>query len=118
VINKKEHRKKNHAERNNTAGEFMNLDITGIHLDITDDMRNYITKKLHRIEFASTYIIDLLFRLIKEPHGHKIEATINFQWGTSAHVHVDGFDINESIDKLFDKIEAKVKKEKNKVQQH
>ena len=115
---KKDHAIKNYTEKNHIEGEFMNLDITGIHLDITDGMRNYINKKLHRLEFATNYIIDLLFRLIKEKHGYKIETTINLKWGTSAHVHVDGFDIYESIDKLFDKIEAKVKKEKNKVQQH
>ena len=96
----------------------MNLELSGIHLDITDDIRNYFNKKLPRLEFATNYIIDLLFKLIKEKHGFKLESTINFKWGTSAHIHVDGFDIYESIDKLFDKIELKIKKEKNKVQHH
>ena len=100
------------------SGEYMNLELTGIHLDITDDLKDYINKKLHRLKFANSYIIDLHIRFIKEKHGHKLEATINFRWGSSAHVHVDAFDMYEGSDKLFDKIESKIKKEKDKVQQH
>lgn len=97
---------------------YLNLELTGIHLDITDDIKDFINKKLHRLRFATGYIVDLLMRLIKEKHGHKFETTINFKWGSSAHVHVDSFDIYEGIDKLFDKIESKIKKEKNKIQKH
>lgn len=118
MVKKRVNRKKNHESKEQVSSRFMNLELTGIHLEITDDIRNYFYKKLHRLEFAASYLIDLLFRLIKEKHGFKIEATINFKWGSSAHIHVDGFEIYESIDKLFDKIESKVKKEKDKVQQH
>ena len=71
MVNKRENRKKNHESKDNTASKFMNLELTGIHLDITDDIRNYYNKKLHRIEFASNYIIDLLFKLIKESYHMK-----------------------------------------------
>ena len=96
----------------------MNLELTGVHIDITDEVRDYFSKKMQRLDFARTYIIDLLFKVIKEKHGMKVESTINFKWGTSAHVSVDSFDIFEAIDALFDKIEKKVKKEKDKVQHH
>lgn len=117
MVNKRVNRKKNYESKDRVSSRFMNLELTGIHLDITDDIRNYFNKKLHRLEFAAGYLIDLLFKIIKEKHGFQIEATINFKWGSSAHIHVAGFEIYESIDKLFDKIELKVKKEKNKVQQ-
>ncbi len=96
----------------------MNFELSGIHMDITEDMRNYLNKKLPRLDFATEHIIDLLFKFIKEKHGYKIESTVNLSWGTSAYIHVDGFDIYESIDKLFDKMELKIKKEKNKIQDH
>jgi putative sigma-54 modulation protein len=118
VVNKRANRKKYHESKDHVSNKFMNLELTGIHLDITDDIRSYFNKKLHRLEFATSYIIDLLFKLIKEKPGYKIEATINFKWGGSAYIHVTGFEIYESIDKLFDKIELKVKKEKNKVKEH
>lgn len=117
-MNKKANRKKTDESKEFNARGFMNLELTGIHMDITDDIRDYLNKKLHRLEFAANYLIDLLFKIIKEKHGFKLESTINFKWGSSAHIHVDGFDIYESIDKLFDKLEIKVKKEKDKVQHH
>ncbi|MBN2532066.1 MAG: ribosome-associated translation inhibitor RaiA [Spirochaetales bacterium] len=116
-MNKSVNRKKNNESKDHVSDRFMNLELTGVHQDITDDIRNYFNKKLHRLEFAAGYLIDLLFKVIKEKHGYKLEATINFQWGSSAYIHVSGFEIYESIDKLFDKLELKVKKEKNKVQQ-
>jgi putative sigma-54 modulation protein len=102
----------------NVSKQFMNLELTGIHMDVTDELRNYFNKKLQRLEFATHYIIDLLFKLIKEKHGFKLEANVNFKWGGSAYVRVNCFEIFQGIDKLFDKIELKVKKEKNKVQKH
>lgn len=96
----------------------MNIEITGIHFNVTDAIRDTIDKGLERLEFAKTNIIDLLFKLIKENRMYKVEVTINFRWGSSAHISVDGFDVYEELDKLFDKIESKVKKEKNKIQGH
>lgn len=96
----------------------MNFELSGIHMDITEDIRNYLNKKLPRLEFATEYIIDLIFKIIKEKHGFKVEANVNLSWGTSAQLHVDGFDVYESLDKLVDKIELKIKKEKNKVKDH
>lgn len=96
----------------------MNLEVTGIHFNISDEIRQAIEKKLSRLEFAKSFIIDLLFKLVKENRMFKVEVTINFRWGSSAHISVDGFDVYEELDKLFDKIESKVKKEKNKIQDH
>jgi putative sigma-54 modulation protein len=96
----------------------MNIEITGIHFNVTDAIRDSINKKLSRLEFAKSNIIDLLFKLIKENRMYKVEVTINFRWGSSAHISVDGFDVYEELDKLFDKIESKVKKEKSKIQEH
>jgi len=96
----------------------MNLEITGIHFNVSDEIRQAIEKKLSRLEFAQSFIIDLLFKLIKENRAYKAEVTINFRWGSSAHISVDGFDVYEELDKLFDKIEAKIKKEKSKIQDH
>jgi putative sigma-54 modulation protein len=96
----------------------MRTDIKGVHLDITQDIRTHIDRKLHKLEFASSMIMDLLFTLCREGSSFKIEVTINFRWGTSAHIGVEAFDILEGIDILFDKIDAKVTKEKDKIQQH
>jgi putative sigma-54 modulation protein len=96
----------------------MNIDIKGVHVEITDKIREYIYKKLPRLDFVSEHIIDLLVFLSQEGSQHSFEATINFRWGISNHMRVKSFDIFEGIDKLFDKLELKVLKEKNKIQDH
>jgi putative sigma-54 modulation protein len=96
----------------------MNIDIKGVHIEVTDKLREYIDKKLHRLDFVSDYIIDLLVFLSQEGSQYSLEVTVNFRWGNTIHIQVKNFDIFEGIDKLFDKLELKVVKEKKKVQDH
>ncbi len=96
----------------------MRIDIRGIHLDVTDKTRDYFDKKMHKLEFAKDVIIDLLITLSKEKSCIKIEATINFRWGSSAHIGYECFDVLEGIDGFIDKLETKIKKEKDKIQEH
>jgi putative sigma-54 modulation protein len=96
----------------------MNIDIKGVHVEVTDKIREYIDKKLHRLDFVAEHIIDLLVFLNHEGSQYSLEANINFRWGNSNHMRVMSFDIYEGIDKLFDKVEMKVLKEKNKIQDH
>jgi len=42
------------------------------------------------------------------------EATVNFRWGVSIHVKENDFELNPAIDKLIDKLESKIIKEKRK----
>ncbi|MBN2552699.1 MAG: ribosome-associated translation inhibitor RaiA [Spirochaetales bacterium] len=96
----------------------MNIDIKGVHVEITDKIREYIDRKLHRLDFVAEHIIDLLLFVSQEGSQYSLEATINFRWGNSNHMRVKNFDIYEGVDKLFDKLELKVLKEKNKIQEH
>ncbi len=96
----------------------MNLEIKGIHVEITDKIREYIDKKMPRLDFAKDHLIDLLLHFSHEKSMYRLEANLNFRWGHSIHVGSDGFDIFEGIDKLFDKMEQKILKEKKKIQDH
>ena len=96
----------------------MHVEIKGVHLDIQDDLKDHIEKKMHRLDFAKDMIVDLLFTLTKEKNSVKTEVNINFRWGNQAHVGTGGFDIYEAVDTLFDKLVHKVTKEKDKIQQH
>jgi putative sigma-54 modulation protein len=96
----------------------MRIDIRGIHVDVTANIREYFDKKMHKLDFAKEMIIDLLITLSKEKSCYKIEATINFRWGNSAHIGYDCFEVLEGIDGFIDKLETKIKKEKDKIQQH
>jgi putative sigma-54 modulation protein len=96
----------------------MTTDIRGVHLEISQRTRDYIDRKLPRLAFAEDLVTDLLLAVSREKNLYKVEATVNFRWGTSTHIHVEGFELTEGIDALFDKLEPKIEKEKNKVKDH
>jgi len=96
----------------------MNIDVKGVHLDISQKVRDYLNKKLKRLGYAEDLIVDLLFTLSQDSKAYKVEATINFRWGGSAHIGVDAFNLIKGIDQLFDKMDIKINKEKAKIQEH
>jgi putative sigma-54 modulation protein len=91
----------------------MNIEIKAVHFELPEEYRELIEKKTHKIEFAQDMIVDLKFTVTKEK-DYILESTINFRWGTSHHFKVNEFDLRKGIDKLFDKIDTKVTKEKGK----
>lgn len=94
----------------------MNIDVKAVHFALREGTREYLDKKLARIPNAENMIVDLLFTFTKEK-DFSVEATVNFRWGVSVHVAERDFDLNAGIDKLMDKLEAKIIKEKEKVQE-
>ncbi len=96
----------------------MNIDLKGVHMDITEQIRDYLNKKLKRLSYAEDLIVDLLFTLTQETKGYSAEVTINFRFGQSAHIKVESFNIIKGIDLLFDKLDVKINKEKDKIQEH
>jgi putative sigma-54 modulation protein len=95
----------------------MHTEIKGVHLEITEQMKEHIERKIPHLDFAKDMIIDLLFTITKD-NGYQIEANINFRWGASAHISTTAFEVFEGIDSLFHKIDSKVTKEKERVQNH
>ncbi|MFA6507955.1 MAG: ribosome-associated translation inhibitor RaiA [Treponemataceae bacterium] len=92
----------------------MNIDVKAVHFTLREGTREFLDKKIARIPNAENMIIDLLFKFTKEKE-FKAECTVNFRWGVSVHVSDSDFELNPAIDKLIDKLEAKVIKEKEKV---
>ncbi len=94
----------------------MNIDIKSLHFTMNDDVRDYLNKKIERIHNAESMIVDLLITIKKEK-DFDAEATVNFRWGVSIHVKEADFDITAAIDKMMDKLELKIIKEKEKVKE-
>jgi putative sigma-54 modulation protein len=94
----------------------MNLDVRAVHFTLDDETREYLDRKVARIHNAENMIIDLLFTLTKDK-DFGAEATVNFRWGVSIHVKEHDFELNAAIDKLMDRLEAKITKEKEKVKE-
>jgi putative sigma-54 modulation protein len=96
----------------------VNIDVKGVHLDISQNVHDYLNKKLKRLGYAEDLIVDLLFTLSQDSKAYKTEVNINFRWGTSAHIGVNSFNLIKGIDQLFDKLDVKINKEKAKIQEH
>ena len=94
----------------------MNTEIKAVHFTLNDETREYLEKKIARIRNAENMIIDLLFTLTKEK-DFSAEVSVNFRWGVSIHQKENDFELNTAIDKLMDKLDAKITKEKEKVKE-
>jgi putative sigma-54 modulation protein len=94
----------------------VNVEIKALHFTLSEDGREYVDKKISRIRNAENMIIDLIITISKDSNTFLADATVNFKWGVSAHVKEHDFDLNASIDKMIDKLESKITKEKEKNQ--
>jgi putative sigma-54 modulation protein len=94
----------------------MNIDIKAVHFTLRDDAKEYVEKKIDRIHNAENMIVDLRVTLTKDK-DFAAEATVNFRWGVSVHIKEHDFELNAAVDKLMDKLEQKVVKEKEKVKE-
>ena len=94
----------------------MNLEIKALQFSLHDDGKEYLNKKLERIRNAENMIVDLIITIKKEK-DFVSESSVNFRWGISIHVKEKDFELTRSIDKMIDKLEAKITKEKEKVKE-
>jgi len=94
----------------------MNTEIKALRFTLHDDAKEYLNKKIDRIHNAQNMIVDLLITIKKEK-DFEAEATVNFRWGVSIHVKENDFELVAAIDKMMDKLEAKITKEKEKVKE-
>jgi len=94
----------------------MNTEIKAVHFSLNNVTKEYLEKKIARIPNAENMIVDLLFTLTKEKE-FAAEVTVNFRWGVSIHQKETDFELNPAIDKLMDKLDAKIAKEKEKVKE-
>jgi putative sigma-54 modulation protein len=96
----------------------MKFDIKGVHYDITDVTRDFITVKLEKLAYADEHVTELVFTLTKETKDWKAEANCNFRWGAHAHLEETALNLHEAIEKLIDRLDMKISKEKERVQNH
>ena len=94
----------------------MNIDVKAVHFTLRDESREYLDKKVSRIHNAENMIVDLMVTLTKDK-DFSAEATVNFRWGVSVHIKEQDFELNPAIDKMMDKLEQKITKEKEKVKE-
>ena len=95
----------------------MQLTMTGHHVEVTDALRQYVVKKLERVNRHFDQVLDVHCTLTVEKQSHKAEATLHAK---GVHVHADATEqsMYAAIDLLVDKLDRMVKKHKEKQSDH
>lgn len=95
----------------------MNLNITGLHIEVTDALRNYVTEKLARINRHSDSMISVNITLSTEKVQQKAAAQVHLA-GKDLHVEAVENDMYAAIDALMDKLDRAVLQHKEKSNRH
>ena len=94
----------------------MNTEIKAVHFTLGNDAKEHLEKKISRIHNAENMIVDLLFTLTKGK-DFSAEVKVNFRWGVTIFLKENDFELVPAIDKLMDKLDLKIAKEKEKVKE-
>ncbi len=91
----------------------MQLSITGLHLDITDAIKDHITSKFTRIERHDDHVTNVHVIISVHKHHQRAEATLH---GLGGEIFADAQsnDLYAAIDMLVDKIDRQILKQKEK----
>jgi putative sigma-54 modulation protein len=95
----------------------MNLNLTGVHLDITPAIRAYVVSKLERVNRHFDHVIDVNVVLSVDKLQQKIEANVHVR-GKDIHAEAVEPDMYAAIDCLADKLNRQVLKYKEKLSEH
>lgn len=91
----------------------MKIIFKGKHIEVTDAMRNYIEKRLNKIERHFDHILEVIVTLSVEKNRQIVEATLQ---ASRALIRAEEETDNmyASIDKVADKLERQIQKYKEK----
>src|SRR6266850_3116613 len=95
----------------------MQLNVTGHNVEVTAALRGYVEKKLDRIARHFDQVIDVHCVLTVEKLRQKAEATLHVS-GNAIHADATEEDMYAAIDRLADKLDRCVMKDKEKRADH
>ena len=94
----------------------MTTSVKAVGFTLEQKQSDMIDSKLKRISYADDLIVDLIMH-VKHDKAYSFDTTVNFRWGTQAHVTGEDFDFGAALNKMMDVLDNKIKKEKDKVQE-
>lgn len=91
----------------------MQLKITGLQLDITEPLRDYVTEKMNRLERHFDKIISAQITLEVDKLQQKAEGTLHVA-GSDLIAEAEHTDMYAAIDQLVDRLDRQLIKHKEK----
>lgn len=95
----------------------MQINVSGHHVEVTDALRNYVESKLDRLERHSDRINHMDVILSVEKQRQKAESTVRIPGG-ELFADAEHDDLYAAIDKLADKLDRQLIKQKEKLKNH
>ncbi|HOD15990.1 MAG TPA: ribosome-associated translation inhibitor RaiA [Spirochaetota bacterium] len=95
----------------------MNITVTGRHLNVSDNLRDYAEKKITKLEKYFNQLIDAHVILTVEKLDHISEVVMNGD-GVQFHGREKAADLYSAIDLLIEKMEKQIRRFKEKHQMH
>jgi putative sigma-54 modulation protein len=101
---------------------YMNLTISGHHLEVTPALREYVVNKLDRVTRHFDRVVDVnvlltVEKLKEKERRQKAEVTLRVK-GRDIFVEQAHADLYAAIDRLMDKLDRQVVRHKDRVQDH
>ena len=96
----------------------MTVIIKGVHYDISDRTREFLTEKLSHIDPFKDHLVSVDATITKEKTECIVEAHVHFKWGVSAHLEERAQELYPALENLIHKLDSKISKEKDRVRGH
>ena len=92
----------------------MQITFTGRHIQITDDMRNFVEKRAHKLEGVFNFLDELQVVIEQEKTRYFTELTLSARKATF-HARIETHDVFESLDTALNRIESQVRRHKERM---
>ncbi|MHB1652416.1 MAG: ribosome hibernation-promoting factor, HPF/YfiA family [Desulfitobacteriaceae bacterium] len=92
----------------------MNIMIRGKHIEVTDALKDYVTKRVSKLEKYSDEFKDVQVTLLVERDRHRVEVTAPIN-GMILRGEEETTDMYQSIDMVLDKLERQIDKYRTRI---
>jgi len=95
----------------------MHLDIIGHHVEVTEALRRHVESRASKIGHHFDTVSDVHFTLTVDAEGHTAEATAYVK-GKRLHAKSTEENMYAAIDSLYEKLNRRVRKHKERIKNH
>ncbi len=95
----------------------MDIQITGKNIDVTDAIREYVQKRMDKLDKYLSKVLDAHVTLFVEKIDHVVVVTIRKRRLT-LHAEERSEDLYASIDKAVEKLETQLRRHKDRIKKH
>lgn len=95
----------------------MRINVTGRHFDVSNALKDHAEKRANKFKhfFDSVDEVDL----VMEKENTQFKASVTFDVDKRTfHIETKDYDMYESIDRLMEKVERRIRRHKEKINSH